>query len=568
MSDGVGLAAQVVLVPVLSMIVCSIGASNIHVSPSVEACFQNFAAGLVFFAIAGELFPLLSFHPETGEPIKYKNQVLGISLGFFFALVVIYALEYFMSSFEEELESEGHVLNTIDGPDSKNNDRNKEFYKKVAEAQGMELDENNRIKIDRSQSEDSGSGASSPKKSSGKSSPGKIADVDAIELGNVSDGDDSYVKVKADGDDAGVVAEGEGATDEGFVGFVGSAVPDDYEETAVVEASKAFSDPNHRSHILEHIQELVEAVKSLEEKSIKITDGVASTSNAGVTKIETLSLKDADQVAEEMDMGIHKLEYLLDHCRRLIQGTEFEFHYDDSNVAPTTFNRINEAKRALMKRRIGVLRLTAEHLLEHVQEGETITPSLLKEIHMHMNEMGKHLEYFHDSVESASNRWTKLHKLPDTATGDFLPVALIVPVIMDCFIDGLLIGVTCSLKKEAGIVLALANFVEMGFLGIAYATRITKCTGSTALARTCAIYGPPCVMYLTALFGSAIAIETRNTESVFVAFVSFGVVSYLYLTNELVIEAKEAQGDDQKWYINMWIFIGVWLPLITEPLME
>jgi zinc transporter ZupT len=560
--ESVQIASVVVLVPSLSMIFCSFAASHLGVSPEVEATFQNFAAGLVLFAVAGELFPLLSIHPETGEPVADDNRFIGITIGFIAALLLIFGLEWLMDHYTGESEEVSDKSSNEDGDDSdKNATRNKEYYKKVAEAQGLELDENNKIVKDRSQSEDNGS-ETSPSKRGGRESPSKLSDGgnSALELGSLEDGQ-SYSNVSTEGDDE--VREGADKS-HGFVGFhINGQAPDEYDERAIVEASKAISDPNHRAHIREHIQELLDSVKELEEQSIKITDGVSIADNQAK---EQLSIKDADLIAEEMDKGIHNLQYLIDHCRRLIQGTEFEFHYDD-HAAPTTFNRISEAKKDLMKRRIKILRISAEHVLEHIDEGDAITPSLLKEIYLHMNEMEKHLEFFHDSVEKAANRWTKLHKLPDTVVGDYLPAALIVPVILDCHIDGLLIGVTCSLKQEAGIILALANFVEMGFLGIAYSVRISKCTGSTMLARTVAIYGPPVFMYISALIGALLASATRDTEAVFVGFVAFGVVSYTYLTHELVIEAHEAQGDEQKWYINMWLFIGLWLALIMEPIL-
>ena len=79
-AESVAIASVVVLVPSLSMIFCSFAASHLGVSPEVEACFQNFAAGLVLFAVAGELFPLLSENPGTGDAVSNSNRFIGITL--------------------------------------------------------------------------------------------------------------------------------------------------------------------------------------------------------------------------------------------------------------------------------------------------------------------------------------------------------------------------------------------------------------------------------------------------------------------------------------------------------
>ena len=53
--------------------------------------------------------------------------------------------------------------------------------------------------------------------------------------------------------------------------------------------------------------------------------------------------------------------------------------------------------------------------------------------------------------------------------------------------------------------------------------------------------------------------------AMYVAFVAFGVISLLALVcNELIIEAKEAQGDDEKWWINVLIFAGIYFVLMLS----
>ena len=53
----------------------------------------------------------------------------------------------------------------------------------------------------------------------------------------------------------------------------------------------------------------------------------------------------------------------------------------------------------------------------------------------------------------------------------------------------------------------------------------------------------------------------------YVILVSFGIVSLLFLVcNELIIEAKNSQGDDEKWYVGGTIFFGVYVVLLIDML--
>ena len=100
-----------------------------------------------------------------------------------------------------------------------------------------------------------------------------------------------------------------------------------------------------------------------------------------------------------------------------------------------------------------------------------------------MEDMDHIINSFHEHVSTVGSRWIRRHRvLPETKIGDVIPLNLVIPVTMDCFVDGFLIGVSCSLSSNAGIVLGFANCLEMSFLGMAYSIRLMKCTGSTLVA--------------------------------------------------------------------------------------
>lgn len=206
----------------------------------------------------------------------------------------------------------------------------------------------------------------------------------------------------------------------------------------------------------------------------------------------------------------------------------------------------------------------AEHLLEHIQPGEKIDKFVLKEMHEHLDEMEEQVEMFHDHVAHVSSKWHRRKQMPETKEGDKLPVSLIVPVTMDCFTDGFLIGVSVALSRKAGIILGFANMLEMGFLGCAYASRLKRCTGSSFTARILALYLPPIVMLLAAGLGATVASATIHIPAIFISFVAFGTVALLSLVcNELLIEAHEAHAEDEKWWISIQIFAGIYLVLMT-----
>jgi zinc transporter ZupT len=249
----------------------------------------------------------------------------------------------------------------------------------------------------------------------------------------------------------------------------------------------------------------------------------------------------------------------IDHCRRLIQGSETEL----SDQSTMIRSWVTEDRKLMMKQRLRNLNLIVDHIIEHMHE-TNVDASLLRELNAHIDQMEHQISIFHASVCTATQRWShRSRPLFTPQQGDFLPMSLIIPVTLDCLVDGFMIGVTISLSFTAGIVLAAANCLEMGFLGMAYATRITKCTGSSALTRSIALYFPPLLMCFSSGIGAVLGQAAMDYPMLFVTFVAFGAVVLLSLVcNELLIEAKEAQGEDEKWYIAITIFAGIYAVLM------
>jgi hypothetical protein len=67
-------------------------------------------------------------------------------------------------------------------------------------------------------------------------------------------------------------------------------------------------------------------------------------------------------------------------------------------------------------------------------------------------------------------------------------------------------------------------------------------------------------------FSQSLSLLSQEYPVISVSFVSFGIVALLTLVcTELLIEARNAQGDEEIWWITMAIFLGVYLVLIMSP---
>lgn len=78
---------------------------------------------------------------------------------------------------------------------------------------------------------------------------------------------------------------------------------EEWEEQHLLTASLAIAQPDHKSHILEHLNEIVALINVMEEKCSYLLRDEPS-------EVE------AEEAAEQIDEATHSLQYKLDHCRR------------------------------------------------------------------------------------------------------------------------------------------------------------------------------------------------------------------------------------------------------------
>eukprot|EP00595_Chromulina_sp_UTEXLB2642_P002390 CAMPEP_0196767874 /NCGR_PEP_ID=MMETSP1095-20130614/42065_1 /TAXON_ID=96789 ORGANISM="Chromulina nebulosa, Strain UTEXLB2642" /NCGR_SAMPLE_ID=MMETSP1095 /ASSEMBLY_ACC=CAM_ASM_000446 /LENGTH=545 /DNA_ID=CAMNT_0042136649 /DNA_START=42 /DNA_END=1683 /DNA_ORIENTATION=- len=534
---GVSLGFFIGAIPTISMTLSSMLLSSIKVSSHIEAGIQNFAAGLIIAAVAAELFPLMLEASQT-------ESMIGITVGFVVGLSTLNGLEAIIEKIEEigDSSSQSSSIHSV------KNELHKDQI--LTYPDGLLFDQ---------------------------------FDVEAA-VTNTSSLID-LINQPHDSPKTSKIGK-----------FVHNMSPEDWEAEPLAIASKAFESIDHRNHLLEHMTEVANAIKAMEEKSNRLLEET------------NLTTKATEEIAEKIDEEIHSLQYKLDHCRRLIQGSESDVtgnavvswvteerklaikqrlrnlklivdhiieHIHESKMmiqgseSDVTGNAVvswvTEERKLAIKQRLRNLKLIVDHIIEHIHESK-IDAHLLSELYSHMDDMERQITLFHATVATVSQRWTRRSRpMPEPVTGDFIPVGLVIPVTLDCFVDGFLIGVSCALSPEAGIILGAANCLEMSFLGMAYSTRLSRCTGSSLMMRLLALYMPPLLMFLSSGFGAFLGILAHHVPSVFIAFVAFGVVALLALVcNELLIEARDAQGDDERWYITIMVFAGVYIVLMLS----
>merc|ERR1712150_268489 len=141
-----------------------------------------------------------------------------------------------------------------------------------------------------------------------------------------------------------------------------------------------------------------------------------------------------------------------------------------------------------------------------------------------------------------------------------VPWSSAVPILVDSWMDGLLIGVVLMVSTHAAAIMALATTIEMGFLGITYGAMLKPCGQKKWPLAVAA----PLLLVAGGLAGAAFADMLNANPAVFEGVVAFGASALLFLvTHELLKEASENMGQED-WHLSVWVFIGFLFVIITE----
>eukprot|EP00981_Chlorochromonas_danica_P007656 scaffold1833_cov185-Ochromonas_danica.AAC.4 len=324
----------------------------------------------------------------------------------------------------------------------------------------------------------------------------------------------------------------------------------DIEHPILLLGSQVIASPAERSNVCEKVGQLMKLIQDMQSKA-----------QALFTPSTSLTTAEAEILADQIDEEIHKLHYQLDHSRRLLQGSGSSM----KGVVPRIW--ITEKGKVALHKGLDELHEYATRLSRYLCE-EDLSKSALIAMHDTMGSMEDQISRLHNTVENYSLKWgrgLKKRVIPIPSTGSYIPLDLLVPVTIDCIVDGFLLGTTASFSSRAGFILGAANCIEMGFLGLAVSVRIQKCTASSLFSRYMALLVPPLIMLGSAIFGSYTGSLAQERPIAYVTFISFGIVALLYLAlNELLAEARETVKGEETWYTGLVVFGGIYVVLIMD----
>ncbi|MCX6213587.1 transporter [Spirosoma sp.] len=141
--------------------------------------------------------------------------------------------------------------------------------------------------------------------------------------------------------------------------------------------------------------------------------------------------------------------------------------------------------------------------------------------------------------------------------GGVFPVAFLLAIGVDLFIDGLLLGIGFAAGAKEGILLALALGVEVLSLGLATATSLTD--EGVSRARIIRLLLSLSALFFASTVGGATLLHNLPETGLDIVL-SFGLAALLFLvTEELLVEAHE--GPEKPW-LTATFFAGFLLFLI------
>jgi zinc transporter ZupT len=136
------------------------------------------------------------------------------------------------------------------------------------------------------------------------------------------------------------------------------------------------------------------------------------------------------------------------------------------------------------------------------------------------------------------------------------PTAFLAAVVVDSFLDGLLVGIASTVQGTAGPMMALSLSVEMSFIGLTLATALQGRHGIKCLLSA---FAGPVILVGGALVGGLLSSTLQQHHpAFFVGSMAFGASALLFMVaEELLLEAHE-QGD-HVWWVDVQLYTGFYV---------
>jgi len=171
--------------------------------------------------------------------------------------------------------------------------------------------------------------------------------------------------------------------------------------------------------------------------------------------------------------------------------------------------------------------------------------------------------HHHAEGKKRPRRWAPLKEQPESEEKqEILSVSEVAAVTVDAMVDGLLIGLSYIASHEAGLSMAIATSIEMGFLGVSFSNNVSATTKSW-LKHLGIVAIPPIALVAMGVVGDILGQELIKQELLFIGFIAFAAVALLFLvTEELLTEANEvSQG---AFGINVCFFLGLYAGIVMD----
>lgn len=119
------------------------------------------------------------------------------------------------------------------------------------------------------------------------------------------------------------------------------------------------------------------------------------------------------------------------------------------------------------------------------------------------------------------------------------------------------------------MIMAIALTIEMGFLSLTFAASLKQQKTSVFLV---SILLPPLALWLGGILGATTAAAVDASPAIHVGLISFGIAALFLDTEELLLEAHEAQehsaGEEHIWWVDIFFFLGFLMSFLMDKLLS
>ena len=210
-------------------------------------------------------------------------------------------------------------------------------------------------------------------------------------------------------------------------------------------------------------------------------------------------------------------------------------------------------------------RMRISELLSDVEAVfEAVSPTEVLKMEQQLGTASASVRRLHAQTQGTAFRRWGFHRMASSMSLEVrVPWGLVIAVAIDAAVDGMLIGLSTSTSVAAGMLVAIATFIEMGFLGYSFGSALSEAQGGlkvTALAL------PPLCL-LACGVGAFQLGALLQSSVIFTGLISFSLVAVLFLViQELILEAAE-KDQEQRWNVSIFIYMGLFISFVLELLL-